>query len=67
MDAFDDVRAAATDAGIDPDAAVRVVQEIAEDRSEPEPFVAEAMIEQFRAGVGLDAAVSALRAADTGR
>lgn len=63
----DDLEAAAVAAGIDADAAARVVREIAADRDEPEQLVAEAMIEQFGAGVGLDAAVSSLRAADTGR
>ena len=59
-----DLRAVAEHVGVDPDAAVDAARKVAEERDHGIDFVAEALMEQLEAGVGLDAAVSALRTAD---
>ena len=63
MPDFDQLRTVATHADIDADAAVRAAEAVAADRGEAVQLVADALTEQILAGVGLDAAVSALRAA----
>jgi hypothetical protein len=65
-DAMTDLRRIATENDVDPDGAARVASELAEDRGDTIELLAAALGQQLEAGVGLDAAVSALRAADRG-
>lgn len=61
MSDLPDLRAVAEHVEVDPDAAIEAARLIAEDRDQGLEFVAEALMEQLEAGVGLDAAVSALK------